>query len=288
MPTRTPVRTLSTNLLTAQSGPVVPPEKSVATVEARLTELQDQLNRLKAQVRQAQQLSNLGTAAAMIAHEVNNLLTPVLSYARASLEANDVELQKKALTVTVRNLEMLIRMSEHVLEMSAAKLPTRERVCVRTVVEDAAASLCRDLSKDGIRFSVKVDKSLIVWADRLQLQQVLFNLFLNAREAMAASHSGRLTVSAVRQDDSVVIEVRNSGENIPPDLLSLIFDPFQTSKSATRNGRERCAGLGLALCRDLVEENNGTISVTSNPHKGTTFTIVLPAGRPGRTHEVGG
>jgi signal transduction histidine kinase len=139
--------------------------------------------------------------------------------------------------------------------------------------------LCRDLAKDGIRFSIDVDEALTVWADSLQVRQVLFNLFLNAREAMAKSHSGRLTVSAARQEEQVIIEVRNTGEPIPPDLLPHIFDLFRTSKPVTRQGRRRCGGLGLALCRDLVEENNGTIGVTSGPDMATTFTIVLPATR---------
>ena len=125
----------------------------------------------------------------MMVHEVNNLLTPVLSYAKAALEANDAELQAKALSVTIKNVEILTAMAERVLEISAAKPPTRELVSIRSVVLDAAASLCRDLSKDGIRFLVHIDESLTAWTDKLQLQQVLFNLFLNAREAMMKRHS---------------------------------------------------------------------------------------------------
>ncbi len=253
--------------------------ESAPTVEVQLSKLQAQFDLLKVQVRQVQQLSSLGAAAAMIAHEVNNLLTPVLSYTRTALNADDVELQNKALRATLNNVEMLIAMSERVLEIGTSGPPARESVSVRTAAQDAAASLCRDLAKDGIRFSIDVDEALTVWADSLQLQQVLFNLFLNAREAMAKSHSGRLTVSAARQEEQVIIEVRNTGEAIPPDLLPHIFDPFQTSKPVTRQGRRRCGGLGLALCRDLVEENSGTISVTSGPDMATTFTIVLPATR---------
>ncbi len=251
------------------------------TVEIQVSKLQAQLNLLKVQVRQAQQLSSLGTAAAMIAHEVNNLLTPILSYAQTALNTDDVELHRKALRATLKNVQVLIAMSERVLEIGASGPPAPELVSVRKAAQDAAASLCRDLAKDGIRFSIDVDELLTVWADALQLQQVLFNLFLNAREAMAKSHSGRLTVSAIRQEEQVIIEVRNTGEAISPDLLPHIFDPFQTSKPVIRQGRKRCGGLGLALCRDLVEENNGTISVISGTDTGTTFTIILPATKPG-------
>ncbi len=222
----------------------------------------------------------MGTAAAMIAHEVNNLLTPIISYATAALEGSDAELKDKAIAVTLKNARMLIAMSERVLEISAAKPAKRESVSVQKAMQDALASLCRDIARDGISMRIDVAAMLTVWTDPLQLQQVFFNLLLNAREAMAATHSGRLTVTARSKGDQVVIEVNNSGEPIPPDLLPHVFEPFQTTKPATRNGKSRCGGLGLALCRDLIEENGGTITVTSDAQAGTTFILTLPARAP--------
>lgn len=247
-------------------------------VAGRVAELTAQFDQLRAQVRQAQQLSTLGRAAATMAHEFNNLLTPILGYAKAALDSDDTSLQRKALEVTVKNVDILTAMSGRVLAIGAAKQGQRESVSLRDVIKDAADSLCRDLSKDGIQFHVEVDESLCVLADPLQIQQVLFNLFLNAREAMAPDHSGRLSVCAKRTGDEVRIEVSNTGEHIPDDLLPHIFEPLQTSKPTNRNGHERCGGLGLTLCRDLIEENEGTISVTSTPEAGTVFTITLPVG----------
>ena len=112
---------------------------------------------------------------------------------------------------------------------------------------------------------------------RNTLKQVLFNLLLNAREAMHARHNGYLGISAEQQGEHVSIKVKNTGDPIPPELLPQIFEPFQTSKPATRGGRTRCGGLGLALCRDLVEENGGTITVSSSLDSGTTFSMVLPS-----------
>ncbi len=333
---------------------VATPVVDAPSIDGRFAQLSAQFDVLKAQVRQAQQLSSLGTAAAMIAHEVNNLLTPILSYADYALQADDVALAKKALTVTARNTRMLIAMSERLLELGAAKPQQRESVGVRQAVEDALASMCRDLSKDGISFEMNIDDSLTVFADPLQLRQVLFNLFLNAREAMAPNHSGRLTVSAYQSrdrkgaggashgatepqsheglgttrhvgtkprshegvgcaspadqsrerkrpdslppyqggteggsqspdhqitqspnhPDMVVIEIRNTGPPIPPELLPHIFEPFQTNKPVRRDGKSRCGGLGLALVRDLIEENDGTIRAVSDD-TGTTFAITL-------------
>jgi signal transduction histidine kinase len=262
-------------------APTTPSHPDPATpsghlLETQLEGLQARFELLKAQVRQAQQLAGLGTAAAMIAHEVSNLLTPILSYAKVALASDNVQLQRKALDVTVQNVQMLIAMSDRVLEISAAKPAEREPVRLHNAIADALASLCRDLSKDGIRLSLKVGDSVTVRADALQIRQVFFNLFLNARQAMAREHSGSLTVSAEPTGNRVTVRVANTGTPIAPERLPHIFDPFESTKSANSNGRSRCSGLGLALCRDLVEENGGTIEVTSNSETGTVFTINLP------------
>ncbi len=105
-------------------------EDAGSDVGQQLTKLAAQFDLLKAQVRQAQQLSSLGTAAAMIAHEVNNLLTPILAYAQAALLADEVELMRKALTVTERQVRILIAMSERVLKISAATTTAAQVVSV--------------------------------------------------------------------------------------------------------------------------------------------------------------
>jgi len=245
-------------------------------VEDQLGQLQQQFDLLKAQVRQAQQLSSLGTAATTIAHEVNNLLTPILGYAEFAVNTDDAALHKKALTRTIANVRILIGMSERILRLGAAKTRSVEDVSLGRVVQDAIDSLCRDLGKDSISVTIDVPESLTASADALQVQQVLFNLFLNAREAMVKHHGGRLRIAARRTDDHVVIEVHNTGDAIPPDVLPTIFDAFSSSKPVLRGGKERCGGLGLALCRDLMEENEGSISVTSTPEAGTTFRLTLP------------
>lgn len=248
----------------------------VPDIQAQIARVEERLELLRAQVRQAQQLAGLGMATAMIAHEVSNLLTPILAYAQSALQADDLDLQRRALSVTVKNTRMLVAMAERVLTITAAKPATRGSVSVRTVALDAVQCLCRDLAKDGIELALHVDEAVSVRADELQLRQVLFNLFLNARSAMAQSHNGRLSVDARRNGKEVVIRVTDNGKGIPEDALPYVFDPLKTSKPTDSNGLQRCAGLGLALCRDLVEENGGTISVTSEPGRGTTFAITFP------------
>ena len=256
-----------------------PADHPTTAMADRLAKLQDQLDLIRGQVRQAQQLAVLGTSAATFAHEVNNLLTPILAYADAAQRADDETLRKKALSVTIDHVQMIVAMSERILEISAAKAPLRTSAFVRQVAEDAVKSLCRDLDKDGITLTNEIDDDLTVWADPLQLRQVLFNLLLNAREALTCRRGGRITFTGRSEGDQVVITVQDTGAGIPPEHLGRIFDPLHSSKSAGANGKVRCAGLGLALCRDLIEENDGSISATSEAGVSTTFTITLPAGK---------
>lgn len=261
-------------------APAAPPRRRTAdapSVEGLLDQLQSQVGRLHAQVRQAQQVEVLGKASATFAHEVSGLLTPILGYAKKALADDDVELMRKALTRTVSNTEMLVAMSGRLLGLTSAKPPERKRTSLRSVVDEALASLCRDPAKDGITVAIHMPESLSARVDGLQLQQVLFNLFLNAREAMSAGHSGRLVINGEARGNEAILTIRNSGPPISAEVLPHIFEPFQSTKPAERNGKARCGGLGLALCRDLVDENNGTISVESNHETGTTFTITLPA-----------
>jgi signal transduction histidine kinase len=241
--------------------------------------LEHRFTELKAQVRQAQQLSAMGLATATIAHEFSNLLSPVLAYVQYALDTDDAALSRKALSVTAKNVRVLTRMSDRLLEVGAAKAPDHRHVLVRAAVDEAVETLCRDLSKDGLTFVNEVPESLTAWAEPLHLHQVFFNLLLNARDAMVPRRSGCIRAAAEAVGDRVRITVSDNGPGIDPDRLTTIFDPLQSSKKDVA-GRTRCGGLGLALCRDLIEEDGGSITVESTPDQGTAFHIQLPARAP--------
>jgi len=232
---------------------------------------------LKSEVAELGHLANMGVASYMIAHEINNLLTPIGTYAGLALEnPDDVELGKKALGKAVRNCERASKIMESMLALANGQRQEKENCQLVGLVEEVFGCLVRDFSRDGITVDIRIAADFEVWAVPAQIQQLLMNLILNAREAMLKG-GGTLRIKAVQRADAVEITVSDTGEGIEASDMKSIFEPFFTTKRRgdSPSGRLGC-GLGLAFCRRVVEAHNGTISVESKPAEGSTFKIVLP------------
>ncbi len=245
-------------------------------LQAQLDQLADQFEQMKAQLRHAQKLASIGTTAAMLAHEFNNLLTPVVAYARHALDTGDVELMRTALTKTLDRAGGLREMADRIVGFAKQSDTVLKPVQVLPLVENAIGCLGRDLAKDNISVNLQIDPALAVRGNENQLLQVLFNLVINARQAMLGRR-GRLAVDAApTHDGSVRISVRDTGCGIPAENLPRIFEPFFTTKKSTDRPDHRGLGLGLSICRDILRELGGTIDVESEAGAGTTFVITLP------------
>jgi C4-dicarboxylate-specific signal transduction histidine kinase len=235
-----------------------------------------QFEGMQAQLRQTQKLASLGTTAAMIAHEFNNLFTPVVAYAQQALDTGDAELMKTALTKTLDRTSAMRQMADRVIGLARQPTGGIRSVNVRQMAENAVGCLCRDLGKDNIGLNIQIDPGLCVRANENQLLQVMFNLVVNARQAMLGRR-GRLTIDAVPIDeDQVEINVRDTGCGISAENLTRLFEPFFSTKQDADKPDRRGLGLGLAISRGIVEDLGGTISVTSEMNVGTTFTVILP------------
>ncbi|HUU84510.1 MAG TPA: HAMP domain-containing sensor histidine kinase [Phycisphaerae bacterium] len=273
-----PTRPTRSKTPAVQSAPP-PTTRTIASEELlqeQIQRLEEQFGRLREQVRQTQQLASLGTAAAMIAHEYNNMMAVVVGRARMALDTGERDLMIKALELTLKQASIVSAMADRILGLAVHEAPTREPVGVREVVEGALTAMCRDPAKDGITLKIEVDDDLKVRADERQLLQVFFNLLLNAREAIQ-HRSGRIKVGAAPDGaDSVRIWVKDNGCGIAPENRERIFEPFVTTKKRDASGKVKGSGLGLAICRDIITEHQGSISVESEPDEGTTFTIILP------------
>jgi signal transduction histidine kinase len=232
---------------------------------------------LKSQLVQLQHLANTGTISYMIAHEINNLLTPLRNYAAVALEnPDDKRFVEKALQKTVRNCERASNIMESMLAVATGQTQEKKNARLLALVEEIFTCLCRDFAKDGITVEIRIPEELTVRCVPVQIQQVIMNLILNARDAMLR-RGGILCVKATEENEAVKIEVSDTGEGIEPADLKNIFDSFFTTKTnkKTSSGYSG-AGLGLAFCKKIIEEHEGMISVESKPSKGSKFKITLP------------
>lgn len=232
---------------------------------------------LQSQIIQIQALANIGRASCMIAHEINNLLTPLASYAALALKnRDDKSLAEKALERTVRNCERASKIMESMLAMAHGQRQEKKNAQLITLVEEIFTCLCRDFTKDGITVEIRIPEDLIIWAVPVQIQQVLMNLILNAYDAMLP-RGGILTIKATDRADFVHIEVADTGSGIEPADLENIFESFFTTKIDKDSRFEYSgSGLGLAYCKKIIDAHDGHISVESKPAKGSTFKIALP------------
>jgi signal transduction histidine kinase len=250
------------------------------SLHQRLAEQEEENRALKAQNTQLQALATLGSATCMIAHEINNLLTPLTTYAALAVQnPDDTALAKKVLDKTVRNCRRASRIMQSMLAVANGQDHETERVGVQTMVEEVFTCLCRDFVKDGITVQTSIPEDIQVACVPVQIEQVLMNLILNAREAMLPG-GGILKITASADGEHVQIVVNDTGRGILPEHLTSVFRPFFT----TKNGKDRStgsgSGVGLAFCRRIVDAHRGEIGVTSQPGKGSTFTVRLPQKPP--------
>ena len=246
------------------------------SLHRNLTEQKQQIVKLRAQSAQAQALANLGVLSSMIAHEMNNILTPLVTYAELALaNPDDAALTQKALNKAAANSVRASKILKSMLAMAHGQKQDKKHYDLRELIDEIFDCIARDFSKDNIKVRGNIPAGMTAYCEGMCVQQVLMNLILNGREAMLA-RGGRLTISAKHENGNAVIEVTDTGCGIEKENLSEIFKPFYTTKSETDIARRNGAGLGLAFCEKVVDSHNGTIAVESKPGDGTTFKLTLP------------
>lgn len=251
------------------------------SLHKRLKVQQHEAEYLKSQLAQLQHLANMGTISYMIAHEMNNLLTPMRSYATLALGSlSDQSLVEKALQKAVTNSERASKIIESMLALGDGKSQERKAVRLRSLVDEVFTCLCRDFKKDGITVNIEIPDELTIQCVPVQIQQVIMNLILNARDAMLP-RGGVLSLKASGSADSVEITVADTGSGITPSDLPHIFDAFfTTKKNRSSPSQHSGAGLGLAFCKMIIDGHDGCISVESTPGQGSRFRITLPQPQP--------
>ncbi|HXM47017.1 MAG TPA: ATP-binding protein [Pyrinomonadaceae bacterium] len=234
---------------------------------------------LEEQLQQREKLSSIGLLAAGVAHEVNTPLTGVSSYTQMLLNMLPENDPKHALLLKVRRqAERATDIVNNLLNFSRTGSAAEfAGIDIHRVLDDTLQLLEPQLRRSDIEIVRDYAENLPpVHGNSVKLQQVFTNLILNARDSIA-NGNGRITLATRRGDDdeSLLIEVADSGVGIAPEDVAKIYDPFFTTKGVGRG-----TGLGLAVTYGIVQEHSGHINVSSTPGLGTTFRIMLPTSDP--------
>ena len=246
------------------------------SLHKRIVDEEKLRNELESQIDSLQSLANIGMVTAMIAHEMNNILTPLGNYAQLALNhPEDVELKDKAIRKTAKNTARASKILASVLSMSRGSTQGKKLCPLQQIIDDIFSCMARDFAKDGITVIMEIPNSFEVFADSISFQQVIMNLIINARQSMLGT-GGRLTISAQQTAEGAVIEIADTGSGIEASILEKIFDPFFTTK-ADEPDSHGGNGLGLAFSARIVESHGGSITVQSSLGQGTSFQVTIPA-----------
>jgi two-component system NtrC family sensor kinase len=264
--------------VTAQAAPV---QAGAVRIEALVRDvserrrIDDQSRDLYQQLLQAEKMAALGQTISGVAHELNNPLATILSWAERLAEKTEDAGSKRALDVILAESERAARIVRNLLTFARKRQSTRSLIDLSEVVRETLALRAYEHRVSNIQVAMDLTPDMpSVFADGHQIRQVLLNLVINAEQAML-SFRGRGTLSVHTRYDvpraSAVLEVSDDGPGISADIRGKVFDPFFTTKDPGEG-----TGLGLTVAYAIIEEHGGRIRVTSPPTGGACFTVELP------------
>jgi PAS domain S-box-containing protein len=260
------------------------PEAKVQYAVAMLEDITEKKKMAK-QFLRAQRMESIGTLASGIAHDLNNILAPILMAAGLLKGKMTDPRDKEIVTIVENGAQRGASIIRQLLTFGRGLEGAKVNVQIRHLVNDMV-HVIRETFPRNIEISSKASADLwMVNAEATQLYQVLMNLCVNARDAMP--NGGKLTVSAenirlekehaslnalAKPGSYVVVTVSDTGGGIPKEIINRIFEPFFTTKDVSRG-----TGLGLSTVMDIVKHHGGFVTVYSEPGKGTQFKVYLPA-----------
>jgi two-component system, NtrC family, sensor kinase len=254
------------------------------TLEQRVRQKTEELNRAHEQMLRAERMASIGKLAAVVAHEINNPLAGILTYAKLLKKRFSSRGDPGPNDDTVSSLSLIESESrrcgeivKNLMSFARATPLTFEPSDVNGVIKRCVQLVQHQLTLAGIELDLNLASDMpLLPCDPSQIEQVILSLVMNAIDAMP--RGGRLRIASRYLLDSAEaqIQVQDDGIGIPPDILPNLFEPFFTTKE-----RGHGLGLGLAISRTIVERHLGRIEVQSEPGRGTQFTITLPVSGTG-------
>lgn len=238
--------------------------------------LEEQVAILKQQLFQAQKLTALGELVSTTTHEFNNVLTTIINYAKMGQRHRDDATRDKAFDKISAAAQRAARITNGILGFARNRPDGFEPTDLIKLLDDSLLLLEREMSKYRVHVERQIQPVPLALVNANQIQQVLMNLLVNARQAMP--NGGTLCVRLVHDtaNGTVDLTVRDNGSGIPVDQLPRIFDRYFTTKTGPDASGKGGTGLGLSFCREVIEAHHGRIRVESSVGKGTAFTLKLP------------
>jgi two-component system NtrC family sensor kinase len=250
------------------------------TLEQRVEQKTRELKRAHEHALHTEKMASIGKMAAVLAHEINNPLSGILTYAKLLRKWLDHEDGGSNRRTEIReSLDLIASESrrcgdlvKNLLTFSRTTPMNLQATDLNKVIDRSLRLVQHQLDLASIQVQPELDPELPpVLCDGAQIEQVLLALVMNAIDAMPQGGNLWLITKLNREEGTVRIVVRDDGSGIPPDLLPRLFEPFLTTKETGRG-----VGLGLAISRSILERHNGSIEVQSEVGRGTTFTVTLP------------
>jgi signal transduction histidine kinase len=237
--------------------------------------LEDQARDLYHQLLQAEKLAALGQTISGVAHELNNPLATILTWAERLAQRPADDQTRRGLAAILAESERAARIVRNLLTFARKRHTTRAMVDLNQVIRETLALRSYEQRLSNIAIIDALASGLPnVFADPHQMQQVLLNLVINAEQAMLSTHGRGTLILRTWHDpdhDAVVLEVNDDGPGVPDDVQPKIFDPFFTTKEVGKG-----TGLGLTVAYAIVQEHGGRLTMKSQPGGGASFFVELP------------
>lgn len=238
--------------------------------------LRQQVETLKGQLALAQRMTALGELVSTTTHEFNNVLTTIINYTKMGLRHKDAPTRDKCFDKILTAANRAAKITNGILGMARNRAAGQEPTDLVRLVEDTLVLLEREMNKYRITVEKQFQAVPLAHVAGNQIQQVLLNVLINARQAMPSGGRVLIKLAHDAKNDMIDLVIRDYGCGIPPEKLPHIFEPFYTTKTGPDASGKGGTGLGLSMCRDIIEAHHGRIRVDSTVGKGTAFTIKLP------------
>jgi len=242
--------------------------------------LQQENDALKKRLSEMQRMTALGELVSTTTHEFNNVLMTIINYARMGMRYEDKETRDKAFAKIDKAGQRASKITKAVLGMAGNRGDQFELTNLEKLIDESMVLLEREMQKYriAIEFDYEADLPEVPVIGN-QLQQVLMNLMINARQAM--KDGGRLIVRLKKNAEAKTIDlsIRDFGPGIEQEKLRRIFETFYSTKAGPDETGKGGTGVGLSTCKSIMDVHGGKIRVDSSVGKGTCFTLMLPIQR---------